>query len=95
MFKSIGIYVVLPMLFPMLKGTNSRKTDVFWACSSLRAWDEPQKRAGFFMLLFCVSELISGNNLYSDLHAYPISMYLAVSACKLVCIMQFSPVFTL
>lgn len=44
---------------------------------------------------FCVSELIPVNNLYSDLHAYTIPTYLAVSAYKLVCIMKLSPIFTL
>jgi len=44
-------YVVLPMLFPMLKGTNLGKTAVFWACSSLCAWDEPHKYTGWMDIL--------------------------------------------
>lgn len=41
-----GIYVVLPMLFPMLKGANLGKAALFCARSSLCAWDELHKHTG-------------------------------------------------
>lgn len=46
MFESLGIYSVLIMHFPMLKGTKLGKTVVIWSCSALCAWEEPHKRDG-------------------------------------------------
>lgn len=79
MLESLGIYLILIMHFPMLKCTKLEKTVVFWSCSALCAWDEPSNMLDECM--FWITESTPGNNLYSGLHAYPISLYLGLSAC--------------